>query len=204
MPVSSRRGSWDFTLMMASVAVLSALGVQSFLGTLYSWWAYRAVLDWESVGYPAFLETMNAIAAPQVVALVLLLGLCVPKRVFERRVLVVASAALLGAGVAAWAFTGSLADGLAAYVLLAGAFQAVVLALTIAGSPALTYLTEGRVVRIGSGLLHLGFLAFAYVVVALQDSTWMLPVFWFATMLLVAGSAMSFYARPLARFGRPT
>lgn len=195
----ARRSGWDFALMMATVVVLAALGIQSFLGTAYAWWGERTQLDWTVSGYPAFVDVMNAVAGPLVVALVVLLGLCVPKRVFERRALLAASVALVAVGLVAWAVTGKPAVGLGAYLLAASAFQLVALVLTLGRSGSLTYLTEGHLVRVGSSLLHLGFLLFAYVVVALQSSPWMLPVFWVAAGLLTAGSAMSFYARPLGR-----
>ena len=198
-----RRGAWDFTLMMLTVGALAALGAQSLIGTLYAWWAQRVQPDWQAVSYQGFMDVMNAVAAPFVVALVILLGLCIPKRVLDRRPLMIASAALLAVGAAGWLTTGEPARGLGWYLLAASAFQLVVLGMTLADSPALTYLTEGRLVRIGSGFLHLGFLLFAYVVVALQSSPLMLPVFWLSAGLLAGGSAMSFYARPMAR-SRPS
>jgi hypothetical protein len=99
-------------------------------------------------------------------------------------------------GLIAWIASGDPARGLGVYLLAAGAFQLVVLVLTMAGSARLEYLTQGHLVRIGSGLLHLGFIVFAYVVVSLQESPWMLPVFWASAGLLTVGSAMSFYGRP--------
>jgi hypothetical protein len=188
--------------MMATVAALAALGVQSFSGTLWAWWAERNDPSWASGGNEAFIEVMNGVAAPLVVGLVVLLGLCVPKRVLQRRALAYVSVGMVAAGGVVWALTGDPARGLGAYLLVASAFQAVVLGMTYADAPGLSYLTEGRLVRIGSGLLHLGFLLFAYVVVALQDSQWMLPVFWLASGLLVGGSALSFYAGPIARRSR--
>ena len=56
--------------------------------------------------------------------------------------------------------------------------------VTLAGAPSLAYLTEGRVTRAGSGLLHMGFLLFALVVVALGTSPWMLPVFYVSALLV--------------------
>lgn len=199
----TRRSTWDFTLMMLTVALLGALGVQSFLGTLYAWWAYRAVPGWEQTGYPPFVEVMNLIAAPIVVALVVVMGLCVPKRLLSKRALTVVSAGMVAAGVAAGVLGESLATGLAVYLALAGLIQVAVVVLTLGGVHDLAYLTEGRLVKTGSGLLHLGFILFALVVVALQDSPWMLPVFWAATALLVGGSALSFYARRSARAPLP-
>ena len=41
---------------------------------------------------------MNEIAAPMIVALVVVMGLCVPKRLFSRRVLLWVSVAMVAAG----------------------------------------------------------------------------------------------------------
>jgi hypothetical protein len=141
---------------------------------------------------------MNALAAPQIVLLVVLMGLCVPKRLFSRTALVVVSVLMVFAGLVVWALTGSLATGLALYLALAALIQVAVVALTVAGARAPSYLTEGRLTKTGSGLLHLGFIVFAYVVVALQNSTFMLPVFYTSAVLTTAGTALSFHADRLA------
>jgi hypothetical protein len=188
--------SWDFFLVMLTVGLLGALGAQSLFGTLYSWWAYRTQPNWEQVGYAGFVGLMNAVAAPLVVALVIVMGLCVPRRLLQRRTLVVASTAMVALGVAVWLVSGSLALGLGVYLGAAALIQVAVVALTLAGAAGLGYLSQGRMAKAGSGLLHLGFIVFAIVVVALQRSPLMLPVFALSSLLLVGGSAMAFYARP--------
>ena len=193
-----RQKNWDFALTVITVALLGALGVQSFIGTLYVWWATSAVPGFEITGYGQFVWWMNAIAAPQVVALVIVMGLCVPKRLFGRTALVVVSGAMLAVALAAWAFTGSFQTGLAVYLALAALIQAGVVVLTVAGARGPSYLTEGRLVKTGSGLLHQGFIAFAFVVVALQRSAFMLPAFWIATTLTLLGTVLAFYADRLA------
>lgn len=199
VPMTRPGWGWDFSLMALTVALLASLGAQSLAGTGYAWWAHRAVPDWERVGYAGFVAVMNAAAAPQVVALVVVMGLCVPKRLFSRTALVAVSAAMLACGAGAWAVTGSLAKGLAAYLALAALIQVAVVVATVAGTRAPSYLTEGRIAKAGSGLLHLGFVLFASVVVALQDSAWMLPVFAVSALLAVTGSAMSICSNALAR-----
>ncbi len=186
--------NWDYGLTVATVALLGGIGVQSFVGTIYVWWAQRTTENWERLGYAGFVNTMNAIAAPQIVLLVVVMGLCVPKRLFSRRVLAAVSGAMLVVGLVAWLLTDSTVVGLTAYLSLAGLIQAAVVMLTVAGVRGPSYLTEGRLTKTGSGLLHLGFIVFAVVVVALQRSTFMLPVFWAATVLMVGGTALSFYA----------
>ena len=190
-----RRQPWDFALMVTTVVLLAGLGLQSFVGTLYSWWAYRTQPAWEMTGYGSFVATMNAVAAPMLLGLVIVMGLCVPKRLFSHRTLVAVSAALLGLGAVVGVVSGRPAAGLAAYLSAAGLIQVAVVALTVKGAGRLAYLREGTLVRVGSALLHLGFIVFALTVVALQRSALMLPVFWSATALTVGGSLLAFYAR---------
>lgn len=193
-----RHKNWDFALGVITVALLGTLGVQSFLGTLYVWWANSAIPGFEITGHGRFVWWMNAIAAPQVVALVVVMGLCVPKRLFDRTLLVAVSGAMIVIGIAAWALTGSFGNGLAVYLALAALIQAAVVVLAVAGARGPSYLTEGRLVRIGSGLLHQGFIGFAFVVVALQRSSFMLPAFWIATALTLLGTLLAFYADRIA------
>ncbi len=194
-----RRRGWDFSLTVATVVLLGLLGVQSFVGTIYTWWAARALPGWQQgLGYVSFVTLMNQIAAPLVVALVVVMGLCVPKRLFERRALVVVSGAMVLAAIGVGLYTGSLQTGLATYLALAALIQAAVVALTVAGVRGPSYLTEGRLTKTGSGLLHLGFIGVAFVVVALQRSNLMLPIFFASALCLGGGTALAFYADKLA------
>ena len=193
-----RQRAWDFGLTVVTVALLASLGVQSFVGTVYVWWAERSVPGWEQAGYTDFIAVMNTIAAPQLVLLVIVMGLCVPKRLFKRTTLIAVSAAMLLAGLVAYATTDSVPTGLVVYLSLAALIQVAVVVLTAAGARGPSYLTEGRLTKLGSGLLHLGFIVFAIVVAALQRSSLMLPVFWVATALTLAGMLLSFYADRLA------
>jgi hypothetical protein len=197
-PRDIRKRGWDFGLTVVTVAILGLLGVQSFVGTLYTWWAQRTIQGWEQTGYNDFVALMNQIAAPLVVALVVVMGLCVPKRLFERRALVLVSAGMVVAGVGIGAYSGSLQTGLGTYLALAALIQAAVVVLTIAGVRGPSYLTEGRLTKTGSGLLHLGFIGVAFVIVTLERSNLMLPVFAVSALCLAGGTALAFYADKLA------
>ena len=185
--------------------MLASLGVQSFVGTLWVFFAENSIAGWEQgPGYANYVSLMNTIAAPQILALVLVMGLCVPKRLFSRRVLLGVSLAMVAAGVAVGLATSSIGRGLTVYLALAAIIQVAVVVMTIAGVRGPSYLTEGRLTKTGSGLLHLGFIVFGIVVVGLQRSPWMLPVFSASAVLVTVGTAMAFYAdklswvRPLA------
>jgi len=194
-----RQRAWDFALTIITVVVLGLLGVQSFVGTGYVWWAERSIPEWETgPGYAAYVSLMNTIAAPLLVVLVLVMGLCVPKRLFSRTLLLAVSAAMIVSGAVTSLLTRSLVNGLALYLALAALIQVAVVVLTVAGVRGPTYLTEGRLTKTGSGLLHLGFILFGLVVVALQTSSWMLPVFSASALLSIVGTALSFYAHRVA------
>ena len=193
-----RQRAWDYGLTMVTVFLLGSLGVQSFIGTIYVWWAQRTDPNWEQFFSAAYIDAMNTIAAPQLMALVVVMGLCVPKRLLSRRALLVVSLLMVVAGMVAGIVTGSLATGVAVYLALAALIQVAVVALTAAGAKGPSYLTEGRLTKLGSGLLHLGFIVFGIVVAVLQRSPFMEPVFWTSTVLMTVGTAMSFYADRLA------
>lgn len=193
-----RQKQWDFGLTVITVFLLGALGVQSFIGTIYVWWAQRSDPAWMDTGYAGYVDTMNLIAAPLLVALVVVMGLCVPKRLFSRGALIISSLAMIAVGVGVGVVRGSLTDGLTAYLMLAAGIQVAVVALTAAGRGGTHYLTEGRLTRLGSGLLHLGFIVFGIVIASLQHSELMLPVFWAATAFMTTGTVMSFYASSLS------
>lgn len=196
--------TWDFGLTVLTVVLLASLGIQSFVGTLWVWVSERTYPAWsQGAAYATYMQTMNLIAAPQVIALVVVMGLCVPKRLFSRSMLLGVSAGMVAVGVVAGLLSGSLGRGLAVYLGLAAVIQLAVVLMTIAGVRGPSYLTEGRLTKTGSGLLHLGFLLFGIVVVALQRSSLMLPVFWTSAVLVAAGTALSFYANRIA-FNRTT
>ena len=194
-----RQRSWDFALTVVTVVLLALLGVQSFIGALVVWRASLTIPGWQqSAGYTNYVASMNALAAPLVVALVVVMGLCVPKRLFARRVLLWVSVAMVAIGVVAGLVARDLGVGLAIYLLLSAAIQLAVVVMTMAGVRGPSYLTEGRLTKVGSGLLHLGFIVFAIVVVALQKSPMMLPVFWVSAVLVTGGTVLSFYANSFA------
>jgi len=196
---SAPGSSWDFTLTAVTIGLMGSLGAQSLLGTVYAWWTHRSIPGWEQTGQPGFIGIMNAAAAPQVIALVVVMGLCVPKRLLSHRALLGASAGMVVLGLLVAAIMRSVAAGLAAYLCAAGVIQTLVVVMSLAGARGLAYLSESRLAKAGSGLLHLGFIVMALVVVALQHSPLMLPVSLLSALLLTGGSALAFYARPSSR-----
>lgn len=193
MATLETKSRWDLALMIATLVLLGGLGIQSIVGTAYVWWAQRTQPAFMQTGYGGYIDAMNAIALPQVVALIAVMGLCVPKRLFERRRLVAVSVAMVAAGVVFGAARQDAQEGFALYLALASLIQAAVVVLTIAGSQSLRILHVGRVAKVGSGLLHMGLLLFGLVVLALRQSSWMMPVFAVSALFISLGCALAFW-----------
>jgi hypothetical protein len=144
--------------------------------------------DWS---VPAFQEMMNRLATPLVVLLILWLVLCIPKRLFSKRVLLGYSTGMLALGLAALPY-GGVRFALGLVLGLSALLQAAILALVLAGAR-LRFAGHGLALRAGSALLHLGIVLLTLDLVALQGSPWHIPLFWVATGLLTAGCVLTFY-----------
>jgi hypothetical protein len=184
----------DKPLTMAAVAVLLALGMVSLYG-IYDYareagtnpgFAY-------SPAYLTFMQKMDRLAFPPAVVFILLLALCIPKRILPERYLIPLSAALLTAAFALYTRDYRLALGVV--LLSALLLQLLVLALTLLGRE-LHFMKHSFGKRVGSALIHLGVLAVALSIV---QPSWVLAdplsVFWSATAAITAGMLLLFYAR---------
>ena len=194
---------YDFTLTLITIGLLVALGAVCIYGTAYSFGAAQADREWTNTPvYGAYLSQMNGLAAPLLVGLVVLLGLCVPRRLFARTSLAAVSAGLLITSVLLSALISPRA-GLGFLLGSGVALQYVVVLLTLARSSRLVFAREGLLVQLGSGLLHLGLVAFLLDLILIAHPWLHLAIFWLSAALIVVGMGLSFYAPELKRaFGR--
>ena len=178
---------WDLALVLLTAVTLAAFGVLALWGMFY-YKSHAAAPDWS---VPAFQEMMNRLASPLVVLLIVWLVLCIPKRLFSRRVLLGYSAGMLALGIGALPYGGP-RFALGLVLALSALLQTAILALVLAGAK-LRFAGRGFALRGGSSLLHLGIVLFTLDLVALQGSPWHIPLFWVATGLLTAGCVLTFY-----------
>ena len=71
--------------------------------------------------------------------------------------------------------------------------QAIVLIMTIRKSKSIRFEKEGYIARIGSSLLHLGFVIIILNFVSMRDSPFHLLIFWIGVLLITMGNVFSFY-----------
>lgn len=193
---------YDFLLTVLTIALVALIGLLFVGGTVYSYFAARSDPAWtQTPMYDAYVESMNSCLFPLLVTLLVTLSLCIPRRLFTRRMLLVVSIGMLATMILIFA----LVDLRTAWLFLlaaAGLIQAVVVVLTAARSRQVHYLQEGFLIRMGSAILHLGFIVLIATFVANLDLSGQLKLFWTATALVMAGSAMSLYSGELRAFGR--
>jgi hypothetical protein len=141
----------------------------------------------------SYMNHMNSIIAPFVVCLILLLGICVPKRLLPTAWLNRFAVVLIGGAVLTvliWGGRASLFFILAASLIL----QVVVLLLAVSGSKKLHFHKKGYWVRLGSSLIHLGLILFVLDLLLYEKTILHLFLFWITTGTSVLGMVFSFYA----------
>lgn len=189
--------SLDYSLILATVGVLFALSVLCVYGMFA--FKFAAVHQMAPAAKLAFLARMNTVVSPFIIALILLLGVCVPKRLLPTRALgwFAGVLALAGAGVSVWlGIRAGLLLVLSASLLL----QLLVLVLAVAGSERLHFTRSGYWLRVGSSLIHLGLILFVLDLLLYRNPALHLFLFWVTTAATVLGMLFSFYAPGLVRF----
>lgn len=200
--LSAAAKDYDFILTILTIALVALIGILFVGGTIYTFFAAEIDPQWtQTAMYAQYVESMNSYLFPLLVALVLVLGLCIPRRLFTRRALLVVS---VGMFVVTLALTLTV-DLRAAWVFLLGAaagLQLAVVAMTATRSRRLNYLQEGFLVRMGSALLHLGFIVLIAAFVIGVALSMQLIIFWVATALIMVGMVVSVYSSELSSLRR--
>lgn len=181
------------SLILLTTAVLVLLGAVSVAGIyLYQSQASGNPGWTDTAGYAEYVDLMNGAATPFVAGVMVLLTLCIPRRLLRKPDLVKVAGGVLGMSVAVGVPLG-LVTGLTVLLSATAGVQLVSLLETLRGAE-LSYRKKGHVAHVGSALLHLG------VVLLLLDLTAVpkrralhLPFFWLSTGLFMLGMTLCFY-----------
>ena len=184
--------NYDYYMIILTTLILFAIGAVSLYGITY--YNYLAVdPQWtKTLQYSRYIGEMDSYLYPFLVLLLISLGLCIPKRLFEQDTLLKSSALILGITVLISIYSG-IEKGLGFILALMAAVQAAVLIMTIKKSRSVRFEKEGYIVRIGSSLLHLGVVIIILNFVSLRESSFHLLIFWSGVMLITSGNVFSFY-----------
>ena len=184
--------NYDYYMIILTTLILSAIGAVSLYGITY--YNYLAVdPQWtKTLQYSRYIGEMDSYLYPFLVLLLISLGLCIPKRLFEQDTLLKSSALILGITVLISIYS-DIEKGLGFILALMTVVQAAVLIMTIKKSRSVRFEKEGYIVRIGSSLLHLGVVIIILNFVSLRESSFHLLIFWSGVMLITSGNVFSFY-----------
>ncbi len=183
--------AYDYYLILATAVVLFAISIICIAAMFY--FKMAAVQLMSPVDKADYMSRMNAIMAPFLIALILLLGVCVPKRVFPPQWLNrFAGFLVLTAGVIT--LISDVKMGLFAVLIASLVLQIIVLILAFVGSRKLHFEKKGYWVRLGSSLIHLSLILFVLDLFFYEQQTFHLLLFWTTTYAMVAGLTLCFYA----------
>jgi hypothetical protein len=189
--------NYDYYLIILTTLILFSIGAVSLYGITY--YNYLAVDSrWtQTAQYGQYIDEMNSYLYPFLVFLLISLGLCIPKRLFEQDILIKFSAIILGITMIITVFS-DFEKGLGFILAVMTVVQTIVLAMTIRKSKSIRFEKEGYIARIGSSLLHLGFVIIILNFVSLRDSSFHLLIFWIGVVLITVGNVFSFYPEKIA------
>ena len=185
------KSSYDFYLVLDTTVVLFAICLISIYGMFY--FKFAQIHQMAPSVKILYMDRMNTIIAPFVICLILLLGICVPKRLLPiswlNRVTLLLVIGVVMTGLI-WGGRASLFFILATSLTL----QIIVFFMAVSGSKNLHFHKKGYWVRLGSSLIHLGLILFILDLLLYENKSLHLFLFWITTGASVLGMVFSFYA----------
>ncbi len=184
--------NYDYYLIILTTLILLAIGIVCIYGITYYDYLATSPAWTETSTYISFINDMNSYLYPFLVLLLISLGLCIPKRLFEQEILLKTSALSLGVTVIlTLVFNMETAMGFILAVI--SCLQVIVLIKTYNKNMTVRFEKEGYFVRMGSSILHLGIVILILNFVTLRESQFHILIFWAGTFLISAGNLFSFY-----------
>ncbi|OPL12161.1 MAG: hypothetical protein AVO38_03790 [delta proteobacterium ML8_D] len=188
-----KRYNSDFILILVTVVIMFLISMLCIGGMFYFKWAeLQNVVPAIKIAYQ---EQMNSLLAPFLLALLLTLGLCIPRRLFPhgRLYAFIILLGLTGLGAAlAWGWR----EALLWILIISAVLQAVVLILAASGRR-LKFLCEGYWNRLGSSSVHLGLVLFCMDFFLLDRWNVHLVIFWISAVCIFIGMIITFYAEDM-------
>jgi hypothetical protein len=195
-PVRQTKASYDFYLIIATTIVLAIISAICIWGMFY--FKLAQIHEMAPAAKIAWQTRMNSIVAPFIIALIILLGICVPKRLLpvawlnRFAVLLILTTILVS-----WFF--SITTGLLVILCASLALQVVILVMAMGGSEHLHFETKNYWSRIGSSLIHLGLILFILDLFLHRQQTLHLLLFWVTTAATLFGMFFCFYAESVVK-----
>ncbi len=194
-----RKSRYDFYLILATTIMLFAISVICIYGMFH--FKFAQIHEMPVATKVGHMNRMNTVTSPFLIGLVLLLGICVPKRLlpttwlnrFAVMLFVLVLIISLRLGIKA---------GLIFILITSLVLQVVILGMALAGSESLNFEKRGYWLRVGSSFIHLGLILFILDLCLYRKQTLHLFLFWITTVAIVLGLTFCFYSDAVIRLVR--
>jgi hypothetical protein len=190
------KSSYDYYLILATTVVLFIISAICIYSMFY--FKLEQVQQLPVMVKVGYMNNMNTVMAPFLIALIVLLGICVPKRLLPAVWLNRFSAVLVLLAIMI-SIIWNVKIGLVFVLIVSAVLQIVVLLMALAGSKSLHFEKTGYWIRVGSSLLHLGLILFILDVFFYRYQRLHLILFWFTTVSTSIGMLACFYADSFSR-----
>jgi hypothetical protein len=190
------KSSYDFYLILATAVMLFIISAICIYGLFY--FKLAQIHQMATPLKVAHMNYMNDIMSPFLIGLILLLGICVPKRLLPTTWLHRFCVVLFISGVVV-CLTLGVRSGLMFILMTSLVLQAVVLVMAVADSKRLTFERKGYWLRVGSSLIHLGIILFVLDLFFYKRQTLHSFLFWITTVTVVLGMFFCFYSDRMVR-----
>jgi hypothetical protein len=191
------KNTYDFYLIIATAVVLFVISLICIFGMFY--FKLAMIHEMPPDIKVQYMEKMNEVLSPFIMCLILLLGICVPKRMLPvhwmNRFAVVLLICVFFISIVF-----SIKVGLVFILTASLCLQAVVLIMALGGSKKLNFEKKGYWVRSGSSLMHFGLILFTLDFFFYQNQSLHLILFWITSVTVVLGMIFCFYAEAIVRF----
>ncbi|MCK4840195.1 MAG: hypothetical protein KAS94_15420 [Desulfobulbaceae bacterium] len=194
-----KKASYDFYLILATTVVLAAISAICIWAMFY--FKIAQIHEMAPAVKIAWQNRMNTIIAPFIIGLIVLLGICVPKRLLPTTWLN-RFAVLLITVAALTSWLAGVKSGLLLILCASLVLQLVILIMALFGSAQLNFETKGYWSRIGSSLIHLGLVLFILDLFFHRMQDLHLLLFWITTGATVLGMTFCFYADSIVEMVR--
>lgn len=194
---SIKKVSYDFYLILATAVVLAIISAICIYGMFY--FKHAQIQNMQPLVKAHYMNSMNQVVSPFIICLILLIGVCVPKRLLPTTVLNWFTLFLvLLLGVVAFNF--GIITALKINLMVALAVQFIVLCLAVIGNQYLHFEKKGYWVRVGSSSMHLGIILFILDLFYYKNQSLHLTLFWVTTVSTVIGMLGCFYSESIVNF----
>lgn len=187
-----KKASLDYYLILVTVGVLFVISVICVYGMFY--FKLAQIHQLPTPEKVAYMNQMNAVVSPFIIALILLLGICVPKRLLPTSWMVRLAVMLTIIAIGIWFWFGGKV-ALVVVLVASLVLQLIVLGMAVAGSERLHFEKSGYWMRVGSSLVHLGIILFVLDVFFYKNQQLHLFLFWITTGSSVLGMLLCFYSK---------